>query len=65
MWNVAAWLAVGLTLALVGGMLLSLDDESIDVVAWCLFGVGAIVAQIGVIGMGVLVGLREHTRDQA
>lgn len=60
MLNVVNWIAVGLTLCLIGGLALAQDSDFAVALGWGFIGVGGLLAQVGVIGLGVLIGLRAH-----
>lgn len=67
MWTLAAWISVGFVTLLMGGACANpdLDDPVLNLIGYVLLALGAIVTQVGVIGLGVLVGMRARDGQSA
>lgn len=60
----AGRIVLGLVVQALGvGIAVSADDDAVAALGWFLAGIGSIITLIGVIGWGVLVGLRAHEHD--
>jgi hypothetical protein len=56
----AGWLAAGLGLCVLGGVLTLVDATALHVVAFALLAAGGLVTQVCVVALGVAWGLQRH-----